>query len=99
MLRASLIACLSLTIAACDGPQEQAGEKADIESGAVTGNDWMRSGPAETMGARKDEAAAAARRARDMKADALEGQADAQRAAAGERAEALDQQADKLRER
>lgn len=97
MIRPSLIASLALTLAACDGPREKAGAKADLESGAVASDDLFRRGPAETLGERQDQAAAAADAAREAKADALERQADAQRAAARERAEELDQQADRLR--
>ncbi|HEX8126975.1 MAG TPA: hypothetical protein VF548_15475 [Allosphingosinicella sp.] len=50
---AVLTLAAGLALAACDGPREQAGEKADNASGAVDGEDSMKSGPAETMGERQ----------------------------------------------
>jgi hypothetical protein len=84
-------------LAACDGPKEQAGEIADNASGAVDGEDSMRSGPAETMGERQDEADKAANQAREATADALDEKAEAAEAAAREQAEQLRQQADQVR--
>lgn len=86
-----------LAAAACDGAGEQAGEKADNASGAVASEDTMRSGPAETMGERADDAAESAAEAKEARADALEEQADANRDAARQQAEALEQQAEKVR--
>lgn len=94
---AALAGALVLTVTACDGPQEQAGEKADNASGAVDGEDSVESGPAETMGERNDEAADSANDAREAQADALEEQADAARDAADQKVEALEQQADNVR--
>ena len=92
-----ILAGALIGLAACDGPREQAGEIADNASGAVDGEDSMRSGPAETMGERQDEAAEAANEARDAAADALEQKAEAAEAKAGEQAEQLRQQADEVR--
>ena len=86
-----------LLLAACDGPQEQAGEEADAASGAVGNEDTLRSCPAETLGERADEAQESAEEATEARADALEERADAERDAAERRAEALDQQADRVR--
>lgn len=97
MLRWLTIGAASFALAACDGAREEAGEKADIQSGAVKKGDFLTSGPAETMGERQDQAKAAAEDAREARADALEKQADAQRRVAEEKAEALEQQADKVR--
>ena len=91
------LAALILLVAACDGPQEQAGEKADAQAGAVESEDSLRSGPAETMGERSDEAAASVREAAEARADALDEQADAARDAAEQQAEALEQQAEQVR--
>ncbi len=87
-----------LPLAACDGANEQAGEKADVASGAVQDEDSLRSGPAETMGEQQDEAEDAASDAREARADALEEQADATREEAERRAEELRQQADQVRD-
>lgn len=95
---ASLCAALLLT-AGCDGPRENAGEVADNASGAVDGEDSIRSGPAETLGEKQDAAEDAARDATEAQADALEDQAEAKRDAADEAAERIEQQADKLREK
>jgi hypothetical protein len=97
MRRISVIACIILGLAACDGPREQAGEKADNASGAVGSEDTLRSGPAETMGERQDEAAESANEAREARADALDRQADAASDEAERQAEELRQQADRVR--
>lgn len=86
-----------LLLGACDGPQEQAGEEADLASGAADSADTLRSGPAETLGERADEAQASAEAATEARADALEKQADAERDAAELNAEALEQRADTVR--
>jgi phage/plasmid primase-like uncharacterized protein len=96
---AALTLAAALAVAACDGPREQAGEKADNASGAVDGEDSVKSGPAETMGERQDEAADSANEAKEARADALEEQADSERDSAAQRAEALEQEADKARGR
>jgi hypothetical protein len=97
--QAAALVALALALAGCDGPQEQAGEKQDAAAGVVESEDSIRSGPAETMGERADEAAASARKAADAQADALEDQADAARDAADKRAEALEQEAERVRGR
>jgi len=97
MRRISIIACTVLALAACDGPREQAGEKADNASGAVESEDTLRSGPAETMGERQDQAERSANRAREAEADALDREADATRDNAAREAEELRQRADDVR--
>ena len=92
------LAAVGVSLVACDGPREQAGEVADNASGAVESEDTLRSGPAETLGERQDEASERAKEAREARAEALDDQADAERAAAEEEAEALEQQADRVRE-
>jgi len=92
-----IAAAMLLPLAACDGPREQAGEKADNASGAVKSEDTMRSGPAETMGEKEDRAAEAANDAKEARADALEEEAVAARANANRKAEELRQQADQVR--
>ncbi len=94
---ASILAASFLALAACDGPREQAGEKADAASGATNSEDAMESGPAETMGERQDETAETAAEAREAKADSLEATAEEQREAAEQQAEALEEQAKKVR--
>lgn len=79
-------------VAACDGPREDAGEKADFESGAVNSEDTLRQGPAEQLGEKKDRAAQTRERANDAQGDALD-------AAAQERREQADQEADELENR
>ncbi len=56
MIRGLLIFAAAGTLAACDGPVEDAGEKADNASGVVSSEDTTESGPQETMGEQKDEA-------------------------------------------
>ena len=60
MIRISIAALVALTLVACDGPRENAGEKADAAAGVVPSEDSIRSGPAETMGERQDKAVDAA---------------------------------------
>ena len=93
----ALCGAFALSLAACDGPREQAGEVADNASGAVNGEDSMTSGPAETMGERQDEAAESANQAREAAADALDQKAEAAEDAAKEQAEKLRQDADAVR--
>jgi hypothetical protein len=93
----ALASALIAGLAACDGPKEQAGEIADNASGAVDGEDSMRSGPAETMGERQDKADQSANEAREAAADALDEKAEAAEDAAKERGEELRQQADAVR--
>lgn len=82
---------------ACDGPSEQAGERADIASGAVRSGDPLTSGPAERSGELADEAARSAREATEARADALDEEADAVRDGAAQSADALEQKANQLR--
>jgi hypothetical protein len=100
MLRPMLLASAAvglLLLGACDGPREQGGEEADVASGAVDNEDTLRSGPAETLGERADEAQESAEEATEAHADALEEQAEATRDAAKSTAERLEQQADEVR--
>jgi hypothetical protein len=76
MLRLLTIGTAAMALAACDGPREQAGEKADNASGAVESEDSIKSGPAETMGERLEEQADAQRQAAEQKAEALDQQAE-----------------------
>jgi hypothetical protein len=71
--------CLMLAsligLAACEGPNEQAGERQDEAAANEAGVDYGGSGPAERAGKAQDRAEAAAREERDAAADALEAQA------------------------
>lgn len=94
-----VVAAALLGLAACDGLQEQAGEKIDNATGAVDGEDSIRSGPAETSGEARDEALESANEAREARADALEDAADAKRAEAEREADRLEDAAERARER
>ena len=83
---------IAAAVVACDGPRENAGEKADVASGAVNSEDTLRQGPAEQLGEMQDRAAETRERAKDAEADALE-------AVAAERREQVDQEADALENR
>jgi hypothetical protein len=96
-LAMSLAAAALAALGSCDGPSEQSGELIDNSTGAVESEDTLRSGPAETLGERQDEARESAADATDARADALEKQADAGRAAAEQNAEVLEQEADRVR--
>jgi hypothetical protein len=93
----SLILPVALAASACDGPRENAGEKADAAAGAVTSEDTLRSGPAEEMGARQDAAAEGRADAKEAEADSIEASAAETREAARQRAKALRKEADAAR--
>jgi hypothetical protein len=84
-------------VVACDGPRENAGEKADFETGAVNSEDTLRKGPAEKLGEKQDRAAETRERAGDAEADALEAAADERREQADQEADALDNRAEAIR--
>jgi hypothetical protein len=88
MMRVVLMAAAALALAGCDGPREQAGEKADNAAGPLCIESSLSTTPAETAGERQDEAQDAVNDAREAQADALEDQADA-----------LEEQADRARGR
>ena len=85
------------TLAACDGPRENAGENADFAAGEVGSNDTLRQGPAEALGEAQDVAEKRAEEAKEAEARALEAQADEARKAADQQADALEDQADLVR--
>lgn len=88
-----------LALAACDGPREDAGEVADNATRAVTSEDTIRSGPNETLGEARDDAAESANEAREARADAMEDAADESRATADRKADALEKEAERARGR
>ena len=93
-----LFACAALiSLAACDGPRENAGENADFAAGVVNSPDTLRQGPAERLGEAQDIAARRAEEAKEAEARSLEAAADEKRAAADKEADALDEQADRVR--
>ncbi len=85
-------------ISACDGPRENAGEKADAAAGRVDSEDTLRSGPAEELGAKQDAAAESRADAKEAQAEALEDRAAQASEAARQRAEALRKEAQAVRE-
>lgn len=87
----------AVAVVACDGPRENAGEKVDLEKGAVNSEDTLRKGPAEKLGERQDRAAETRERARDAEADALEAAADERREQADQEADAMDNRAEAIR--
>ena len=91
-----LVAALN-TLAACDGPRENAGENADYASGAVGSNDTLRQGPSERLGEAQDIAAKRAEEAKEAEARSLDAAADEKRAVADKEADALEEQADRVR--
>lgn len=97
MKRSVLIAAALLGLSACDGPREDAGEVADNAAGVVSSEDAVQSGPNETLGEARDDAAESANEAREARADALEDAADESRATADQKADALEKQAEQAR--
>jgi hypothetical protein len=116
MIRGLLLASSVLVLlAACDGPQENAGESQDVavnSSGGV-----LQNGPKERLGELKDKAvrdqaavleaqadtaedrADEIKETADQKADALEERAAGLRRGANQAAETLDRQADEPRKK
>ena len=92
-----LVLTTALAAAACDGPRENAGEKADADANLVGSEDTLRSGPAEELGARQDAAAESQADAMEARADAIEDSAKEAREAARQRAEALRKEAEAAR--
>ena len=92
-----ILLALACTLAACDGPRENAGEHSDFNSGAVNSEDTLRSGPAEALGEKQDRAAETAEKAKDAKADALEAAAAERREEASQEAKELEQRAEEIR--
>lgn len=88
---------IAAAVVACDGPRENAGERADLESGAVNSEDTLRKGPAEQLGEKQDRAAETRERAKQAEADALEAAADERREQADQEADALENRADAIR--
>ena len=97
MKRFTILSACLIGLAACDGPREDAGEKADNASGVVGSEDTLRSGREETVGEARDDAATSANEAREARADALEDAAEQAREEADQKAEVLEQQAEKAR--
>ena len=95
MKRVSIL--IAAAMVACDGPRENAGEKADFESGAVNSEDTLRQGPAEQLGEKQDRVAETRERAKDAEADALEAAADERRERTDQEADALENRADAIR--
>lgn len=93
-----ILAFAALALAGCDGPRENAGEKADAAAGRVGSEDTLRSGPAEEMGAKQDAAAESQADAMEAKADAIEAAAAEARETARQRAETLRKEAETARQ-
>lgn len=87
----------TLALVGCDGPRENAGEQTDFATGEVNSEDTLRSGPAEELGEKADQADRARQRAIDARADELEAAADEKREAADQLADALENEAKQLR--
>ncbi|HEX8384508.1 MAG TPA: hypothetical protein VF592_14180 [Sphingomonas sp.] len=99
MKRSILAVAALFALAACDGAREDAGEQADNAAGVVSSEDAVASGPNETLGEVRDDAAESANEAREARADAMEDAADESRAAADQKADTLEEQAEQARGR
>ena len=94
-LRPLLVACGFMLLMSCDGPRENAGEKADQL--ANIGGSALGSGPNERLGELQDRATRDQKRAVDARADTLEDRADETRTQADQQADALERQAKEIR--
>ena len=90
------VAALGLA-AACDGPREQAGEKADAASGAVNSEDSIDKGPAERLGEAQDRVEDNLKDAKEAQADALDDAANAAREQADQQADEMEKRAEQIR--
>jgi hypothetical protein len=54
IIRISAALLAASAVCACDGPHEDAGERADARNGATSGASSIISGPAEKAGERQD---------------------------------------------
>jgi len=91
----ALLALVGGVLTGCDGPRENAGEKADAVanvSGGAFGN-----GPQERMGEIQDRAARDQAKAIEAQADATEDRADEVRETGDQRAAVLERQAAEIR--
>jgi hypothetical protein len=84
----------ALGLAACDGPYQKSGEKADAERGT---RQHLGDGPGERAGRSIDKAMAEANDELKDNADAMQSHAQNVAAAIDARADQLEDQADKLR--
>ena len=74
MMRVGLIgltAMAALTLGACHGPKEKAGEAQDKANAAASGVAYTGNGPNEQAGEAQDRVDRASAKARDAQADAL----------------------------
>lgn len=94
---ALLLSTALAVVSGCDGPKEKAGREQDRVRANAAGVDAPAEGPAEKIGEAQDRADAAAAKARDAAAKALETRADALRRDADVAADRLEERAKAVR--
>lgn len=94
ILSGALLSALVLVVS-CDGPRENAGERADAVRNAQGREPSAVS--QEELGEMQDKEARDRKKAADAQADAVEHRADEVRASADQEADAMEKQADELR--
>jgi uncharacterized membrane protein YqiK len=92
---AALALAVCALLAACDGPRDNAGEKADA---AVNASGVIQDGPQERLGEIQDRTAKDQAKATEAQADAAEDRADEIKTSADQQADALESQAKALRQ-
>lgn len=95
---AALALALGLSVAGCDGPNEQAGRAEDRAAALAAGQNSTAEGPNELAGEEQDKVERAERNAKDAAADALEARGDQLRSSADIEADKLDAQAKTVRD-
>lgn len=89
-MRNALMVAGVLLLAACDGPNEKAGEAQDRASANAAGVEYNGNGPAERIGEAEDRANKAARQDLDAQKDRVKTEADTE-------ADQLEEQAHQIR--
>jgi len=91
-----IIIMVAMAVAACDGRNENAGERADAAAGKAQA---VGQGPSERLGESLDRADSAAREAVESQAELIRDRADVEADALDAQADRLEARADAMRER
>jgi hypothetical protein len=97
MKRFILAATAVVSVAACNGPAEEAGKKRDEAAAAASGQSYNGEGPNQKLGEAQDRTNKSATDARDAQANELKQQGKAIREEADGRADKLEAEAKQIR--
>ena len=93
----ALLVIIAVSLAACHGPAEKAGQERDKAVAAAAGQAYSGNGPNQRLGRSQDKADTAARNARDADAKALKQQGASIKTQADVTADRLEDQAKAIR--